>query len=270
VSVGNILSCDGVAKLADLEYAKETGDVTSHEMRTASESFIDLSGKSLTESQQGTMHFMSIEVAAQTFLFRPPSPRDSASADEMIQRAETIQNVTASVPFSHNHLHDLESLWWVAVWMVFYNYFSEVLLSDDRPLKLTDVEKQLKLARTLFPLSLKSFDRLVGFQTSFRDTCVGLPSNKKTICYHLDSARAILIKHYKIVESTLPQSIEPNASKNEIYEDFTKFFSASRDASRDMLLDFIPKIYTKLKKGKRPRSESTSDTGVAQKTPRRK
>ena len=38
VSVGNILLCDGVAKLADLEYAKKTGDANGHEMRTVSKS----------------------------------------------------------------------------------------------------------------------------------------------------------------------------------------------------------------------------------------
>jgi hypothetical protein len=37
VSIGNILSCDGHGKLADLEYAKKTSDLTSHDERTASE-----------------------------------------------------------------------------------------------------------------------------------------------------------------------------------------------------------------------------------------
>ena len=36
MSIGNILSYEGGAKLADLEYAKKVGDVKSHEMRTAS------------------------------------------------------------------------------------------------------------------------------------------------------------------------------------------------------------------------------------------
>ena len=36
VSIGNILSYDGHAKLADLEYAKKMGDLKSNEMRTAS------------------------------------------------------------------------------------------------------------------------------------------------------------------------------------------------------------------------------------------
>ena len=37
MSIGNILSCDGGAKLADLEYAKKAGEVKSHEMRTVRE-----------------------------------------------------------------------------------------------------------------------------------------------------------------------------------------------------------------------------------------
>jgi len=45
VSIGNILSHDGHAKLADLEYAKKIGDLKSHEMRTASESPITISCK---------------------------------------------------------------------------------------------------------------------------------------------------------------------------------------------------------------------------------
>ena len=36
VSIGNILYYEGGGKLADLEYAKRVGDMTSHEMRTAS------------------------------------------------------------------------------------------------------------------------------------------------------------------------------------------------------------------------------------------
>ena len=44
VSIGNILSYDGHAKLADLEYAKKMGDLKSHEMRTASEFLIIITG----------------------------------------------------------------------------------------------------------------------------------------------------------------------------------------------------------------------------------
>ena len=36
MSIGNILFCDGGAKLADLEYAKRVGDTKCHDLRTAS------------------------------------------------------------------------------------------------------------------------------------------------------------------------------------------------------------------------------------------
>ena len=153
--------------------------------------------------------------------------------------------------------------------MVFYNYFSEGPLSDD--LKLTDVEKQLDQAQTLFPPVLTDFRRSNGFQLLFRNICKDFPRNKETIYNNLDSARKTLIKHYETVESTLPPSIELNSSKDDIYEKFTRVFSASRGASCDMWLDFIPDIYTRLKKEeKRPHPESTNDTGVAWKTLRRK
>jgi hypothetical protein len=42
VSIGNILSYNGQAKLADLEYAKKMGDLTSHETRAVSEFTITL------------------------------------------------------------------------------------------------------------------------------------------------------------------------------------------------------------------------------------
>ena len=51
MSIGNILSHERGAKLADLEYAKRVGDVKSHEMRTASRSSFNLSGKPLIAGQ---------------------------------------------------------------------------------------------------------------------------------------------------------------------------------------------------------------------------
>lgn len=51
VSIGNILSHERSAKLADLEYAKRRGDTKSHEMRTASRSSFSLSRKPLIVGQ---------------------------------------------------------------------------------------------------------------------------------------------------------------------------------------------------------------------------
>jgi hypothetical protein len=270
VSIGNILLCDGRVKLADLEYTKKMGDLKSHEMRTASESLITLFGKSLIASQQGTMDFMSIEVAAQNFLFVPSDPGpSSAELDEDTEENKgTAQTV---VPFSHNHLHDLESLWWVAVWVVFYNYFSDGTPSPDQPsYTLGDAENHLDQAQILFPRVLNSGDRRDGFQTRtlFQETCDRLPRNKKPIYARLDLLRRLLMKHYTVIEAGYPLSVDPNSSGDNIYDEFTRLFSKSKTESLDLVLDFIPDICAKLSKeenSKRARSESAKDSGAARK-----
>jgi hypothetical protein len=167
---------------------------------------------------------MSIEVAAQKFLFFPSDPGPSSTeVDEFVSITEQdVGTARTKVPFYHNHLHDLESLWWVAVWVVFYNYFSEETPSRDRPsFTLRDATDQLKLARILFPPVLESTARRDGFQTpeSFQGTCDRLPRNK-AIYVRLDGLRRLLIRHHSVIEAGCPLSVDPNSSKDDIYDDF--------------------------------------------------
>jgi len=224
------------------------------------------------------MQFMSIEVAAQTFLFCPSDPGLSLSElDEFVSATEQDEGTAQTeVPFSHNHLHDLESLWWVAVWVVFYNYFSKGTSTRDRPsFVLQDVQDHLKLARILFPPVFESATRIRGFQLSksFQKICDGLPRNKKAISERLNLLRRLLIRDYSAIEAGYPLSVDSNSSNDEIYDGFTRLFSRSKTDSHDLVLDFIPDFYEKLSKGenpKRPRSESMNDTpGVARKTRRK-
>ena len=197
------------------------------------------------------MQFMSIEVATRSFLFVPPERVLSFDElDEYIRaRRQGVRTAQTEVPFFHNHLHDLESLWWVAVWVVFYNYFSEGTSSRDRPsFTLQDAEDQLNLACILFPPFLDSITRQLGFQyaESFRVTCDQLPGNKRVICGGLDLLRRLLISHYTVIEAGHPQSVDPSSSKDDIYVHFTRLFSTLKTVSRDLVLDFIPEIYEKL------------------------
>jgi hypothetical protein len=276
VSTGNILSCDGHAKLADLEYTKKVGDLKSrgHEMRTASECPITLSGKSLIASQQGTMNFMSIEVARQQFLFHPEPGTSSSELDKLAsltaQDVGTAPRAQAStdVRFFHNHLHDLESLWWIAVWVVFYNNFSQRRPSHDPPsLTLEDVQRQLKQAKTLFPSMLHSTLRRDGFQKSesFQEACETLPANKKAFCERLDALRRLLISHYSVIEAKYPESVDLSSSKDDIYDHFIRLFSSLRIAFHDFELEYIPELLARLSKEeknpKRNRSESSTTVG---------
>jgi len=177
-----------------------------------------------------------------------------------------MQNQPAEAPFSHNHLHDLESLWWAAVWMAFYNHFSKSQQSDKESLSdLQEADRQLGLARTLFPPFMKSIDRQNGFQThgSFQQACKDLPPNKEAISAPLEVLRRSLVDHYIAVESTLPNFIDSTASKDDIYETFTAAFEFLRQRHSDFTLAYIPDIHAELRTNlKRARAESTNDTGV--------
>jgi hypothetical protein len=217
---------------------------------------------------------MSIEVAAQRFLFRPHIPLHSANFSEMLheiqiegqETANAMQNQPAEVPFSHNHLHDLESLWWAAVWIVFYNHFSKFQESDEGPLSdLQEVDRQLGLARTLFPPFMKSIDRQNSFQThgSFQKVCKDLPPNKTAISAPLEVLRRSLVHHYNTVKSTLPKFINSAASKDDIFETFTEAFNFLRQPYSDVTLAYIPDIHTELRANvKRAQAELTNDAGV--------
>ena len=221
---------------------------------------------------------MSIEVAAQEFLFNASSDRTYSTREELshaiAQRREVAQT---TVPFFHNHLHDLESLWWVAVWVVMYNHFSTPeettsLDAPDRPpFNLTDARRQLELAQNLFPPALNNNSRRDGFQISgsFQRNYDGLPENKKRIYLSLNLLREALIFDYKVIEADYPRSVDPRASSNDIYEDFRTAFSLYTDDDFKFALDFIPEIYETLSNPKRPLSESTKEARVAQKSRRK-
>jgi hypothetical protein len=197
------------------------------------------------------MHFMSIEVAEQAFLFRISDPVTTYREHRQRASSGAKQSVASKVPFSHNYLHDLESLWWVAIRVVFYNHFYLKSPLDDHPqFELKDVGRQVKLAQRLFPPTLKNTDRQNGFRSTFLEKYVGLPDNKTTMVTSPDYLRLILIKRYEVVESALPLalSFSPNSSEDRIYEEFQEVFSASKDDTRDLLPDFILPIYVKLLK----------------------
>ena len=213
------------------------------------------------------MHFMSIEAAAHKFLFRPSVRSSVASSSNFDQLLAAMKKrKVPEIPFFHNHLHDLESLWWVAVWVIFYNDFSE----PEPSFTFQDAQLRLGLARKLFPPSYKDCTRRDCLQSSFNFTeiCKTLPLNKEDIYNSLDLLRGLLLDHYEAVEKGCPQSIDLDASKGDIYDVFKLGFSKLQTLSDGLVLHSVPEIYSRLLK--RPRSESTNDTGAGQQKSARK
>jgi hypothetical protein len=177
--------------------------------------------------------------------------QDEQDSDESVDEQDSDSIVKPRIAWSHNHLHDLESLWWVAVWIVFYNEFSKPGQSDVEPLSDLEIAKsQLALARTIFPLVIDNVTRRDIFCThsAFKVTYRKLPRIKQAICKQLESAREELIFHYQSVENSLPDSVNPEASKDRIYAKFGRMFDKARkNAKHSVVLKSIPTIYTDLK-----------------------
>jgi hypothetical protein len=264
------LSYGGHAKLSDLEYAKKRGESISHEMRTASESPISFLGKPLIAYQQGTMHFMSVEVAAHDFLFTPQQRVSMANLEQ--QDENPAQAGQTGIPFTHNHLHDLESLWWVAVSFLFYHHISKENNSKEKNSKekssvpsvtFHDTEQRIELAQTLFPPSgdlatrQHIFQNLNAFQEKYRK----LPTEHHQFGARLDFLRKHLINKYQDVEAGLPQSINPDSS-DEVYDNFKTIFTLLKPKYVGTKLEYLPNIHkelSKVEKAKRRRSELTND-----------
>ncbi|EKM53990.1 uncharacterized protein PHACADRAFT_122666 [Phanerochaete carnosa HHB-10118-sp] len=140
VSVGNVLIVDDGGILADVEYAKHESDDRSHEVRT------------------GTAYFMAVEVEQHRYRFdmetgqptnkgissSPDNQEDPEDPDAETVRAMQLRKkrkpalnsrllsdeeedtrpkpdallVIYSMPFRHNPLHDLESVLWIALYIV--------------------------------------------------------------------------------------------------------------------------------------------------------
>ena len=104
---------------------------------------------SLTLREQGTAYFKAIEVQAGKFLFRTIRIRAGDNPP----------------PFLHNYLHDLEGLWWIAMWSLFYTLPSARV----QDVQLASKLPQEQAAASIFPLSMTGSERRRTFLASNRD-----------------------------------------------------------------------------------------------------
>ncbi|KAI5993487.1 hypothetical protein EDD15DRAFT_896386 [Pisolithus albus] len=131
LSTGNVLYWKGTGKLADLEYAKHVNSNKSHEVRT------------------GTLEFMASEVEAQKYLFQPHGGKH--------HREGKPPGEGRKYPFRFNPLHDMESLWWIATWTLYY----PVDQKGSRP-----SSEQITQFRELFPGRFQSALRRDAFSNA--------------------------------------------------------------------------------------------------------
>ena len=129
--------------------------------------------------------------------------RRKALREKSVGELVRLLNRRSSPSFFHNDLHDLESLWWIAIWKVLNCH----LTSEASPESIDTKERtrQRELTKDLlFPQSNETLNRTLFLQTKvhFRDclACVQFDTLKRT----LDAARVALVGKYSKFESSFP------------------------------------------------------------------
>jgi hypothetical protein len=172
---------------------------------------------------------MSVEVELQHYSFMPKP------AEIDLFKLKVASRLPA-VTFRYNPLHDLESLWWIAVWMMF-NHRTEREPSSE------DEESQSRYAERLFPRIIDGSGRLDALKNHvvFLNMLLCLPEAFYTAASKLESIRQALVQHYYLAEGDTEIN---EAAFRDIHELFLKEFSLAKGAVGDVQLRPLTKIHT--------------------------
>ena len=127
--------------------------------------------------------------------------------------------------FRYNPLHDLESLWRIAVWMMFTHRDDRV---EQEPSN-EDEESQSRYAECLFPWIINGSGRLNTLKNHvvFLNMLLCLPEAFYAATSKLESIRQTLVEHYYLVQGGTKIN---EAAFGTIHELFLKEFSLVKGA----------------------------------------
>ncbi|KAJ3780910.1 hypothetical protein GGU10DRAFT_413684 [Lentinula aff. detonsa] len=183
--------------IGDFEYARASTDQDRHDVRT------------------GTPFFMAAEALAQKYQFKARQLLNIAEIEDAPDFGSTwadnqpVLNITYPtpsledvVPFYHNPLHDLESVWWIIIYVLFFN-------DDAESLSPAPEARQHQMDR-LFSGQLENMPRF-----SFLTDPEGLSEARQYLSSTfgvaldlLENFRACLETAYDKSERTYPQKID--------------------------------------------------------------
>ncbi|KAL5479060.1 hypothetical protein ACEPAI_2348 [Sanghuangporus weigelae] len=193
LSVGNLYLYEGRGLIGDLEYAKQKNYDVEHELLT------------------GTPHFMAVEAAVRCYgHLRPVSnaniyARLKALQEHRMEDLAKLREERLPPSFFHNDLHDLESLWWIAIWELFHRSSSFQKSNTDAYDSERDEQRRLA-ALELFPRSSKTTSRTLFLQVNFHyhGYLLWLPDHLRNIKAALDTIRTTLVHKYVRFEAAFP------------------------------------------------------------------
>ncbi|KAL5520234.1 hypothetical protein ACEPAG_9447 [Sanghuangporus baumii] len=206
LSVGNLYFYNGRGVIGDLEYAKLKFSKSSHYVRT------------------GSTYFMAVEVIKQSYNYGTPGEKSEGGIDALLKGfADENFQEELDQTFLHNDLHDLESLWWITIYIIFFNYDDSDSRSNEDE-TATSGNLRRTVASQLFPGTEDTHYRrdFLSNQHTFKQGMAWIPSELLKIKTVLDLLRITLVQKYSAYESKLPD-ICLEALQG-IHEEFYKAF----------------------------------------------
>ncbi|KAL5479081.1 hypothetical protein ACEPAI_2369 [Sanghuangporus weigelae] len=175
----NLYHYNGQGIIGDLEYAKKRDSVVTHELRSC------------------CLDFIACEALKNNYLHLP-----EADAQAILEGKVSLAQMSGrdNPSFFHNGLHDLESLWWVALWILFFNRDASDAVNE-----ALDKSRELAMNK-LFPRTdeHEHCASLLESMARYVEAVGWMNGTFQVIGNSLNMLRALLVVKYKAFEATLP------------------------------------------------------------------
>ncbi|KAL5520225.1 hypothetical protein ACEPAG_9438 [Sanghuangporus baumii] len=215
ISVGNLYFYDGRGVIGDFEYAKKRDSDVSHEVRSCS------------------IDFVSSEVMKHAFQYLPSDanwrPRSKIKAKKPEENANIVQ-------FFHNDLHDLESLWWISIWELFFHRSNVDEELDEESAALADSERE-KAIRKLFPRAMIHGDRsgFIDGKQNYEDAVGWMNDTFYELAGILNRFRVLLTTRYQDFEASFDWG-----KLQGMHKEIQQIFEQCRRYAFDIRIELLP------------------------------
>lgn len=208
---------------------------------------------------------MSIEVQGNRYRFQR-SEQLPAFASAFLKAHSKSHGGHASatgeqLQFVHNYLHDVEGLWWIAAWVLFYTHpISRALDTSD----LERAKRQLRQAELIFPDTLRGSDDRASFLMSGPDygtatTC--LPEEFADLKALVAIEQNRLMEFYKSMEYPLTNVLKKELY-GRVYDELSPIFQDAAEFAQGeviFLSDAIKQMQGEAKAGPDATMEATGE-----------
>ncbi|THH28680.1 hypothetical protein EUX98_g5509 [Antrodiella citrinella] len=256
ISTGNLLWCETgpgeyFCKISDLEYVRrylvemKDGE-PQHAHKTGTPSFMAVEVQCDRRVFSSTTRFSDIQVVTGDEATLPPlhfvvnnGDAGEGSVNVNAQPNNIPSRVAASPPL-HNYLHDIEGIWWIAIWILFYTIPLAVASST---INTASKLPQEAVADELFPDNLHGSSQRTSFFTSFdaiEENIDLLPRDYKPVMLLMIQAHRVLVNMYQQIEDpAFPERIFQHDAFSSIYPQIIFIFGSAARAAREQNAVFI-------------------------------